>query len=87
MSHLSPPTALSLSAKKRSGVFSFSLPKLPIRYLMALLMVSIFSPSLDAQQQAALLFENATQQGVQEAFYKNNITKSANNFIYTACWG
>jgi hypothetical protein len=49
---------------------------------MTLLFVFSIKP-LQAQQQGALLFDSESQTGVQEAMYKNNITKSANNFIYT----
>ncbi len=74
---------LSNSANKHANFFIFSVRKLLNLPFIFLLITQFFSPALRAQQQAALLFENATQQGVQEALYKNNITKTANNFIYT----
>jgi Secretion system C-terminal sorting domain/Beta-propeller repeat len=55
------------------------------KYLVMLFLILVGTTNrLWSQTQATLLFESAAQQGVQEAFYKNNITKSANNFIYTA---
>jgi hypothetical protein len=78
------PALLSDSANKHANSFIFSVRKLLNLPFIVLLITQFFSPALRAQQQAALLFENATQQGVQEALYKDNITKSANDFIYTA---
>jgi hypothetical protein len=79
-----PPARLGHTAffKGLNAIFSTTLT-IKLLVMLALILVGT-SNRLRSQTQAALLFESATQQGLQEAFYKNNITKTANNFIYTA---
>lgn len=78
-----PPTGFGLSAidtRTRATVpFTRTFKLLG----MLLLILVGTNTTLRSQTQGALLFDSATQQGVQEAFYKNNITKTSNNIIYT----